>query len=95
MSTSNEFCQKKTAQFIKKWSKIRPNKVRFWPLESFHYSFFSLVICFFLQESKNIFSVSTLFVFTVSFTLYFLFSYFLLFSIYENRYQRLQKENNH
>ena len=29
MSTSNEFYQKQTAQFIKKWSKRRLNKVRF------------------------------------------------------------------
>ncbi len=93
MSNSIEFYQKKNEQFIKNWSKKRLNKVRFSLIESFYYSFFfSLIFGFFLQESKNILSTSTLFVFVISFILYFLVSYFLLFSIYENRYQRLIKE---
>ena len=96
MSNSNEFYQKKTAQFIKNWSKKRLNKVRFSLVQSFYYSFFfSLFFSFFLQESKNIFSNSTLLIFIITFVLYFLISYFLLFSIYENRYQRLTKENEH
>lgn len=96
MSNSNEFYQKKNEQFIKNWSKKRLNKVRFSLIESFYYSFFfSLIFGFFLQESKNILSTSTLFIFIISFVLYFLVSYFLLFSIYENRYQRLTKENKH
>ena len=96
MSKSTEFYQKKTAQFIKNWSKKRLNKVQFCLIESLYYSFFfSIIFSFFLQKSKNIFSNSTLFVFTTSFVLYFLVSYFLLFSIYENRFQRLKKENEH
>lgn len=96
MLNSTEFYKKKTAQFLKNWSKKRRNKVRFCLIESLYYSFFfSLIFSFFLQESKNILNVSTLFVFITSFVLYFLVSYFLLFSIYENRYQRLLKENNH
>jgi len=96
MFFSNEFYQKKNKQFIKNWSKKRRNKVRFSLIESFYYSFFfSLIFAIFLQETKNILSTATLFVFITSFILYFLVSYFLLFSIYENRYQRLIKENKH
>ncbi|PQJ74012.1 hypothetical protein BTO13_01410 [Polaribacter gangjinensis] len=96
MFNSKEYYQKKTAQFIENWSRKRRNKVRFTLIESFYYSFFfSLIFAFFLQETKNIISTATLFVFITSFIMYFLVSYFLLFSIYENRYQRLTKENKH
>lgn len=96
MFNSKEFYQKKSAQFIENWSKKRRNKIRFSFIESFYYSFFfSLIFGFFLQGIKSILSPQTLFVFITSFILYFLVSYFLLFSIYENRYQRLIKENEH
>ncbi|SDS14348.1 hypothetical protein SAMN05216503_2109 [Polaribacter sp. KT25b] len=93
---SKKYYEKKNENFINYWNDKRKNKHKYSFFQACIFIIpFSIFLGILNYGLKNLISLKFILLFSISFFIYYLFTYFIDFRIHEKRYQKLKKEKQH
>ncbi|WP_282073888.1 hypothetical protein [Polaribacter atrinae] len=90
--SSKESAKSKKVNFIKYWESKRTQRVKYALLQSLYFAIPFGIVFQFIESVQGFLTLQFVTKVLTLFCVYFLLSYYVSFTIYEKKYQRLKKE---